>query len=89
MQTIDNGIHRTVGTDFLARLLNGYTASYCALCYAVLVNNESCIDGEGNTDNIETPGTPGVDEPASFLSNIIMYFSTGSVTGGHTGHSSK
>lgn len=51
MQTIDNGIHCAVGTDFLAHLFKGYTLSYCALCGVVLlVNNERCIDGEGNTD---------------------------------------
>lgn len=36
MQTGDNGIHRTVGTDFLARLWNAYTASHCALCLRLL-----------------------------------------------------
>lgn len=32
MQTGDNGIHRTVGTDFLAHLWNAHSASHCALC---------------------------------------------------------
>lgn len=59
MQTVDNGIHCTVGTDFLTHLLNGYTVSYCALCSALLVNNEGCIDGEGNTDSIYTALTQG------------------------------
>lgn len=44
MQTTDNGIHRTVGTGFLALLLNKYTVSNCALCCDLLVNNYSDVD---------------------------------------------